>query len=853
MKTQIINCSGNYLSENIDRFPFAEEGEIRFINKGITGCGGTTLVRNTTLDEKLYTICLMPTRSSVICKIEKDNPNVQNIYGDKKEITLFNPFSGNIIYATYDKFGYIKKSIPEDQLKNINLVIDEYHTLTRDSNYRDCMIELINDWNKFRSTTLLSATPDKYLEEAIEEVYGNSMEISGIEYKWNNKALCHLTQIDGSIENYIVNLIKNWYDEKNLYLMVNNVEMIKRIINKADLKETEYHIICSKNNEYSIQRSEIYELNNDLRKFNFITAAGFEGTDIKDENGVIYTVFDINNNCTIFDWQTIIQMWGRCRGSKNYPHILYHKSKLRKEQLSEIISKEKSLKLSLIELPDKKIKDIENDNDYVIANNKIIINPFLKSELNRVKEIYNNCQTVQDFFKYLKNNNIICATGEEKVEKSTYKNRGIGFKELCKMYEKNDGSFKMIYQRSLLVKKAYEVLGQVRVKELGYSEKNIENALIVELSTNKIDPKDIINLKFGRFYKTEVLVKKVEVANNILNTNYDTNHIKDTLESLGYILKSEQRRIKDIRVRGFIVLSENNGTPQGDIISNRVMSPSPVPQFQYSSFNVSFATKPSNKSNIFELSSFNNIVKPRPTEKSKQWLFSECYNTTDNTYRRNEASFTQTDSIVLDIDDCGWSIEDFNKYVDNWFDGAYHIIYKSYSYTEEIQKFRVVFPLSSTIKFRDDFNDTQNFKMAKVSMFPEVQDSKCQLWYYAPTEEPEEYGDKTKVINSDYVRYLMDLIGIEKDEDYDIIEIKQPKIKEEVKEDIEKTTNRVEKFIDMINNAEDGEWNNRFWAAVYYMDWSEVNEVKAGIIGKERVSYFEEKLKYKPKNSGIKF
>jgi hypothetical protein len=99
----------------------------------------------------------------------------------------------------------------------------------------------------------------------------------------------------------------------------------------------------------------------------------------------------------------------------------------------------------------------------------------------------------------------------------------------------------------------------------------------------------------------------------------------------------------------------------------------------------------------------------------------------------------------------------------------------------------------------------------------------------------------------------MDLIGIEKDEDYDIIEIKQPKIKEEVKEDIEKSTNRIDKFIDMINNAEDGEWNNRFWAAVYYMDWSEVNEVKAGIIGKERVSYFEEKLKYKPKNFGIRF
>ena len=82
-------------------------------------------------------------------------------------------------------------------------------------------------------------------------------------------------------------------------------------------------------------------------------------------------------------------------------------------------------------------------------------------------------------------------------------------------------------------------------------------------------------------------------------------------------------------------------------------------------------------------------------------------------------------------------------------------------------------------------------------------------------------------------------------------EYKDKKYTENVKTNtthtVEQSKNTVEKFIDMINNAQDGEWNNKFWAAVYYMDWSEVEEVKSGIIGEERLMYFEEKMRYKPK------
>lgn len=75
-----VKCSGQYLSENVDRFPFAEKQNfneanlfenpdhrkhILFINKGITGCGGTTLVAQTALNEHLNVVCLLPTVSAV--------------------------------------------------------------------------------------------------------------------------------------------------------------------------------------------------------------------------------------------------------------------------------------------------------------------------------------------------------------------------------------------------------------------------------------------------------------------------------------------------------------------------------------------------------------------------------------------------------------------------------------------------------------------------------------------------------------------------------------------------------------------------------------------------------------------
>ena len=91
-----INCSGKYLSDNIETFPFASKGEILLFNKGITGCGGTTMVADSTLKDDFLTICLMPSIASVQSKEAQyiNNPCVRCVYGEHKlrsdEFIVFN-------------------------------------------------------------------------------------------------------------------------------------------------------------------------------------------------------------------------------------------------------------------------------------------------------------------------------------------------------------------------------------------------------------------------------------------------------------------------------------------------------------------------------------------------------------------------------------------------------------------------------------------------------------------------------------------------------------------------------------------------------------------------------------------
>ena len=858
MKEIEIKCSGKYLSENIDEFPFAEEGKINIINKGITGCGGTTLVKDTSLKNGYTTIILMPLKSSVLCKIDTDI-RVSNVCGGRGKINLSaNPFkSGNVVFATYDKFEAIKDEIGD--ASEIRLVIDEYHTITRDSSFRNVMKSIIKGWNEFYSVSLLTATPDKYFEDVIVDVYGED-RICKINYKWDTKPACWVKEIDGNIYTYLTEMIKNWLndvdEERNLYFMYNNVKGITRIIEQAKLKEDDYYILCSASRENEVKVANINEVNKNLKRINFITAAGFEGVDINDDKGVIYTIFDINQNHTIFDWNTIVQMFGRCRGSKEAPYILYHKSKLRDDVLKDLKNKVKCLKLIKLELPEKTVKEVSKDDDYLILDGKIVVNPVLESEINRRKNIYENCQNLKDFVKYLYNNGILASGSREKVEKKKYKynrglGRGLGFKKLCLLYEK-EGSLDSSYNRHHLVEKAYEKLGKEKIQKLNYSEKKV--SLLLKTYDNYADKANIeafLNIKVGNEYSKEVLRKKFEEANLVFGTSYDTKHVKDCLNDIGLLGKAISKRVKvDGNFKtvnwGFgiiqnLALSQKKGAkyPNRRIVLNELKNCDKV--------RISRGTKPGVKIYKPEFSMVllnNDIVKPKTDRKEDGIVFSDCYNDTLKVYARNEGSFTKADCLMLDIDN-GKKIEEFNEYVEKYLGGAFHYIYKSFSYTDDFNRYRVIFPLTETLNFTDR-KDIQKFRCVKASLFPDFVDFNCKSWFYGPYENLMEFGDKNTYIDTDFIKSFMNVLEVD-EETTEIVDIK-PEIKEETKKTVnENNTNRIDTFLNMINTADWGEWNHNFWAVAYYCRWDEVEEIKAGIIGKERLNYFELKLKYKQK------
>jgi len=107
----------DYLSDSICHLP-----SHKIINKGITGCGGTTLE----LKDDRNSLVLSPTKNLVISKASKD---ILGVTGDTNDFTIKNSLNENIIslpifsLALYNKLSSIKRiTIPEDTKYNIYTV-----------------------------------------------------------------------------------------------------------------------------------------------------------------------------------------------------------------------------------------------------------------------------------------------------------------------------------------------------------------------------------------------------------------------------------------------------------------------------------------------------------------------------------------------------------------------------------------------------------------------------------------------------------------------------------------------------------------------------------------------------------
>lgn len=885
MITTEIKCTGNYLSENIDRFPFANNNEIKFVDKGITGCGGTTLAIETAIKEGKKLILALPTVSAVISK-KNQFSSITAVYGNYK---LEN--QENIIVCTYDKLNLIIEKLGK-AVKNYEILLDEYHTLTRDCSYREVCREIITKLDNFSSVTLMSATPDEFIEDAINDLYSSSYNLVKVKYIFKRYNLFKLINALGDTKEVLKKIIlDNLSENKRCYYMINDIKLINNLISELNLEKDKYHVLASISRKYEVNLSSIDEINNNLKPVNFLTAAGFEGVDILDNQGEIYTLVDLQKDTCIFDWQTIQQMQGRCRGSKEYPTIIYHGGKFRDDQLQDIKALEARINvaktiINTIITTKEAFLTYSNFSDITgrINNGKaeMCVNPFLNAEFHRLRERYNEAQTIESFCKYLKNHDILYAkpTEIEGVKATVKNNSTISFKALVEKVVKGEKTG--YYTNSELAKNAVNILGVDRIKELGFSKTKVAAILSAKAVKKNIE----INIRVGRFYTVKALESKLNDYAQLNNYTFNGKTTDSKLQEIGFSALPKLYKVDGKLFKGYFILPyfktsiskviERNAKKvtilEGKSLIEKIPSKTvtkvalnPNGCLTDNDLQMSFATKPGSKvrNPQFTRTTLENTYKhAKPADKQKQYLISDCYNSSIDTYARNEGSFNSASSLILDIDDHEnsenpWTIQRVNDYFKENYGDCKRYIYKTYSYSDEHPSFRVIVPLSGELKFRKELNDVSNFKIAKSFLFSEFQDPRCQLWYYSANQDsqPIEYGEDL-YLNSSYVREVMDMICLDKNESMFVLEDKTPeKAKSDNNSDV--VDNSVNVLINMINNCEGwgeksgnnilghGDWNDKIWAAAYYCKREDVEKIKDGIIDPLKRQYFEEKLRYK--------
>ena len=790
------------------------------------------MVADSTLKDDFLTICLMPSIASVQSKAAqyKDNPCVRCVDGEHKlssnEFFVFNDVDtcfGNlgvsvpnkknaikVIFATYNQYKNILRELNNSYVKldDVRLVIDECHTITRDEYRKDAMNSLINHWDELYSITLMTATPDDFLVDALRGFYPD-MPYNRLDCKWSDVKvsanLCHIQKKKGAkkpaLRMFLAKTVKEWtktHKGTNLYLMYNYVGGVERLIKDCKLEDNEYHFLCSSQNELTVKRSTIDDINNEPRPINFLTSAGFEGCDIKDPNGKIMVVIDCTYIHTMHDAQTVIQSFGRCRGSVFEPDILFYgiPSKDLRKELEDDFKECKSLEQYIKDCREKGIEIptflLPYDKICYDSDGNVSVSPICIATSKRKLYLLDACSSVSAFKANLIANGI--SLSDESI--TPYEDiceKAITFKSACQKYEAdpNDPAL-MGYPKKWLIKNAYELLGAKRVKGMEYKERLITRRLKdFSKEVSMSDIVEMMELKNGDFHTCEYLKKRFDIVNGYFGVDFT--NIEDLIS---FIPNCSVKAASKDNQRGYYIswLKKEKYTKMGNDPDPSQISISIAKYkglYSSSSFTTDLLANSYRKKPELSSELFNKLFRGAPMEMSKEKImekvFSEGYGEeefvkiwdyyqneikeaknkqfmmgelnppvgTNPVFNRRHETFkagSYTDCLIMDIDD-GTTIEEFVEYNKVCLGNPHFYLYKTFSYNKLNEKysFRVIYPLSERLYLMND-DDVSNLAKVKT-MLCKFQDPNCRNFYFCPfTEEPmEEYGEKGVNIDSDWV------------------------------------------------------------------------------------------------------
>lgn len=313
-ETILLNEHYKYLSDYYSELP-----SNCILNKGITGCGGTTVEINASRNS----IIVVPTKELV--RNKSDGINIYGLFGDIKGNKGIKNYIDTKegykkIITTYDSLSRVISVIGESAFTDYFLLIDEYHIFFNYYSLRNKAIrEVLSIFRKFNNFCFMTAT-GLTEETMIEEL----KDIKIITLDWSEKVPVKVNVIETrfTLKTIELEIYKCLSSDYNLHIFFNSVKSISSIIKKMEI-EFDYRIICSSNSQKNLKLNFNHSTD-PVSKINFYTAACFEGVDIYDPVGKTIVLSDSNIATTIYDISTLfVQICGRLRDSKYKDEVTF--------------------------------------------------------------------------------------------------------------------------------------------------------------------------------------------------------------------------------------------------------------------------------------------------------------------------------------------------------------------------------------------------------------------------------------------------------------------------------------------------------------------------------------------------
>lgn len=542
------------------------------VNKGITGCGATTLA----IEDAHKTIICSP-RINLIKNKSRQHKGTLAVYGDVRNVEIEDYLRNSPkpkLLATYDSIPRLSNIIKDKS--DWRVVVDEYQYILIDSGFKsETEMLLLEELKKYPYVTYLSATPiaDKYM---LQMDWFKDLPYTILE--WNNveKRFVNRVQSKNPINN-AVEIVRNYQrgiyastlvngeriESKECVIFLNSVTNIVNIIKQTGLQSDEVNIIVAftDENEFIVKKlgkdkqGIAYEIGSiplegePHKKFTFCTSTAFAGCDFYSTCASTFVVSDNKKANTSIDIATeLAQIAGRqrleCNPFRNTITFIYNvdvgesKESSYKATLNEKWQKsvknanyknsvtDKDLKEDLI----KETNDSQRLNKYSISyvwydsvNQRFSVNrmAYLNDNFSYdvQKENYLDGISVRKQLEdsgFNVNENEVHLDYEEQLE-CIIKKEGFSdrMKRYCE-YRKNKENCQYFIADAIMerqyedLKLYYDSLGYERIKALGYKESNLKNEMMSKQVTYYLYKEFRTIFPVGTRLLTDIIKLKME-------------------------------------------------------------------------------------------------------------------------------------------------------------------------------------------------------------------------------------------------------------------------------------------------------------------------------------------------------